>query len=151
MLLIESDVFKEIRKIIPIVCVDLVIPKSGAILLVKRIEPPAQGQWWTPGGRIFHSETIEEAAIRKAKTEVHLDCRFKKILGVTESIFNNIKTNSKINSFHTVNVVCLMELKDDTQQIRLDNGHTDYLWTKESFAGLHPAVESIFSLYSHNL
>lgn len=147
MLLIESDVFNEIRKVIPIVCVDLVIPKNGDILLVKRTEPPAQGQWWTPGGRILHGETIEEASVRKAKAEVHLDCRLKKILGVTESIFDNMITNGKSLSIHTVNIVCLMELKDDTQQIRLDNGHSDYLWTKESFAGLHPAVEQIFDLF----
>jgi ADP-ribose pyrophosphatase YjhB (NUDIX family) len=144
---IDRDIFDEIRKIIPIVCVDLVIPKNGDILLVKRIEPPAQGQWWTPGGRIFHGETIEKASIRKAKAEVHLDCRFKKILGVTESIFDNVIVNGKSISIHTVNVVCLMELKDDTQQIQLDNGHTDYLWTAESFMGLHPAVEHIFDLY----
>jgi ADP-ribose pyrophosphatase YjhB (NUDIX family) len=147
MQLIESDVFDKIRELIPIVCVDLVIPKTGAILLVKRIEPPAQGQWWTPGGRIFHGETIEDASVRKANSEVHLDCRFVKILGMTESIFDNVKTNGKSISIHTVNVVCLMELKDDTQQIRLDDGHAEYIWTKESFVGLHPAVERIFDLY----
>jgi len=148
MMLIECDVFDEIRKVIPIVCVDLVIPKRGDILLVKRIEPPAQGQWWTPGGRIFHGETIEEASIRKSETEVHLDCSFKKILGVTESIFDNLIINGKSISIHSVNVVCLMELNDDTQQIQLDNGHAEYLWTNESFVGLHPAVEHIFALYS---
>jgi colanic acid biosynthesis protein WcaH len=147
MQLIDRDFFNEIRKIIPITCVDLVIPKNGDILLVKRIEPPAQGLWWTPGGRIFHGETIEKASIRKAKSEVSLDCGFRKILGVTESIFDNAIVNGTSISIHTVNIVCLMELKDETQQIRLDNNHVDYLWTNESFAGLHPAVEHIFYLY----
>ena len=151
MQLIESDIFNGIRKIIPIVCVDLVIPKNGDILLVKRIEPPAQGQWWTPGGRIFHGETIEDASVRKANAEVHLDCRFKKILGVTESIFDNVKIDSKLISIHTVNVVCLMELKDATQQIQLDNDHADHLWINEPFAGLHPGVVQIFDLYSQTI
>lgn len=147
MILIENYIFDEIRKKIPIVCVDLVIPKNGKILLLKRNEPPAQGQWWTPGGRIFHGETIEEASVRKSKAEVHLDCHFKKILGVTESIFNNVVTNGKSISIHTVNIVCLMELRVDTQQIQLDNGHAEYLWTNKAFEGLHPAVKQIFDLY----
>ena len=146
-MLINRDLFDEIRKIIPIVCVDLVIPKNGDILLVKRIEPPAQGQWWTPGGRIFHGETIEEASVRKAKEEVHLACCLKKVLGVSESIFDNVIINGKLISIHTVNIICLMEMKDYAQHIKLDNNHAEYLWAKESFVGLHEAVEKIFNLY----
>jgi colanic acid biosynthesis protein WcaH len=151
MVFVEGNLFDEIRNVMPIVCVDLVIPKNGDILLVKRSEPPAQGQWWTPGGRILHGETIQEASIRKANAEIHLDCRFKKILGVTECIFNNVTINAQSISIHTVNVVCLMELKDETQQIQLDHGHTDYLWARASFAGLHIAVEQIFDLYTHKV
>lgn len=145
---IETGLYNEIRRIIPIACVDIVIPDNNKILLVKRKEPPAQGQWWTPGGRIFHGETIEEASVRKAKTEVHLDCRFNKILDVTETIFDNVKIKDSVISIHTVNVVCLMELKDSRQQhIQLDNNHEDYLWTKDVFTGLHPAVKQIFEVY----
>lgn len=147
MTIIDSDIFDKIREIIPIVCVDLVIPKNGSILLVKRIETPAQGQWWTPGGRIFHGETIEEASIRKAKMEVHLDCCFKTILGVTESIFDKREGDEKSTSIHTVNVVCFMELKDENQRVQLDNSHRDYMWTRKSFPGLHPAMKRIIDLY----
>lgn len=149
MTLIKSEVFEEIRKAIPIVCVDLVIPKDGEILLVKRMEPPAQGQWWTPGGRILKGETIEEASVRKAKEEVHLDCRFRKVLGVTESIFDEVIINGKSISIHTVNVVCLMEPEDPAQSIQLDNSHSEYRRTKGSFGELHPAVKRIFDLFNN--
>lgn len=67
---IPEKKYKEIIKLMPIPCVDLIVENSkGEILLLKRKNEPAKGQWWFPGGRVYLGETRVEAAIRKLKEE----------------------------------------------------------------------------------
>lgn len=55
---------------LPIACVDVVpIAPGGAVLLVRRVNEPAAGEWWFPGGRVHHGETRAEAAERKLLEE----------------------------------------------------------------------------------
>ena len=50
-------------------CVDLVFLCKGKILLMKRIIEPDKGLWALPGGSILLGETVEQAAVRKAREE----------------------------------------------------------------------------------
>ena len=66
--MIPKEFYKEILKVIPIVCVDIVICNSkGLYLLVKRKNEPLKGWWWVVGGRVLHGETAKEAAARKIR------------------------------------------------------------------------------------
>lgn len=47
--------------------------KALKILLVKRGEHPFLGQWALPGGFVGIDESIDEAALRKLKTETNVD------------------------------------------------------------------------------
>ena len=108
-----------------IVCVDVLIVHNNQCLLVERINEPAKGLLWFPGGRIRKMELINNAALRKAKEEINIDCNFKKIVSVEETIFP--KKNKMITDIHTINLCCLMEplLLDN---IILDNLHSNYIW-----------------------
>lgn len=58
----------------PIPCVDLIIVNnSGEILLGKRANEPARGEWWFPGGRVHYLETRADAAVRKLREECDLE------------------------------------------------------------------------------
>lgn len=58
----------------PIPCVDLLVEdENGRILMIKRANEPAKGQWWFPGGRVHFLETREQAAKRKLKEECGLE------------------------------------------------------------------------------
>ena len=49
----------------PLVSVDLIIEnRLKQILLGKRVNRPAQGYWFVPGGRILKNETIKDAIKR---------------------------------------------------------------------------------------
>lgn len=71
----------------PIACVDLIIVCQDKYLLMKRNNPPAKNQWWFCGGRVMKGETIEHAAIRKAKEETGLDVSIRNLVCVTETDF----------------------------------------------------------------
>ena len=72
-MIIPEQLYKKIIKVMPVPCVDLLITNTqGKVLLVKRKNEPAKGQWWFPGGRVYFGETRQAAAIRKLKEECGL-------------------------------------------------------------------------------
>jgi ADP-ribose pyrophosphatase YjhB (NUDIX family) len=75
-MLIPEKQYREITQIIPIPCVDLLaVDQTGQILLLKRVNEPAKGRWWLPGGRIHFGETRKSAAVRKLFEECGLNIR----------------------------------------------------------------------------
>lgn len=67
---IGQELYNKILENVPIACVDIAIIVDGSVLLVKRKDAPAKGEWWVPGGRILKGETMKDAAKRKAQEEV---------------------------------------------------------------------------------
>lgn len=55
---------------------------DGGVVLLKRGIEPALGKWSFPGGYVDRGESVQEAAIRETKEEVHLDVRLTSLLGV---------------------------------------------------------------------
>lgn len=47
----------------------IVIDEAGRLLLIRRGNPPAQGQWSLPGGRVEAGETHEAAVLRELREE----------------------------------------------------------------------------------
>src|SRR6516165_12721127 len=84
---IPQELYNQILGNVPIACVDLSIVANGCVLLVKRKDPPARGQWWVPGGRVLKGEKMKETARRKAREEVGLDCHVGPIIHTAETIF----------------------------------------------------------------
>ena len=51
------------------------------LLLIKRANPPQQGRWSLPGGRVEAQESLESAARREAREETGLDVEIIMKLG----------------------------------------------------------------------
>ena len=80
----------EIIKATPLVSIDLVIRNpTGKVLLGKRINRPAKGYWFVPGGMIIKNETIGHALKRISKAEVGLDLSTEapRLLGAYDHIY----------------------------------------------------------------
>lgn len=67
---LPKEEYERIITIFPRVCVDILLTDTtGHVLLLKRTNQPAIGQWWFPGGRVHIGETRHQAAHRKLKEE----------------------------------------------------------------------------------
>ena len=65
-----------------ILTADIIIEQAdGRIVLVKRANPPFQGQWALPGGMLDGNESIQEAAVREALEETGMTLTDVKELG----------------------------------------------------------------------
>ncbi len=70
------------KPVTPLLTVDALIIYIGKIVLIRRKNPPYQGQYALPGGFVEVGETVEQAVIREAKEETGLEIEIQKLLGV---------------------------------------------------------------------
>jgi len=71
--MLDKSLFSSIVSNAPLISIDLVIRNSkDELLLGKRINRPAKGKWFVPGGRILKDETIQEAFSRLTSEELGL-------------------------------------------------------------------------------
>ena len=117
--------FKTIVDSVPIISIDILLKKDNKFLLGRRVNKPAQGYFFSPGGRINKNESIYNAMTRIVSIELNIELRFiPKFIGVFEhfyddSIYKNLST-------HYVDLAYEYEVKDipdlPTEQ------HSEYKW-----------------------
>lgn len=103
---LDNERFLQIIEATPLVSIDLVVRnEKGEALLGKRVNRPAQGCWFVPGGRIRKNERINDAFERISEFE--LGVRLKKgaarLLGAYDHIYeDNFTGESGINTHYVV-------------------------------------------------
>lgn len=70
----------------PEVCVGAVAVSHDALLLVRRAQPPGEGQWSLPGGRVEAGESLAEAVVRELAEETGLEGVCGPLVGWVERI-----------------------------------------------------------------
>ena len=122
---IKGDLFKTVIEHTPLVSVDLIVKHKGRILLGRRVNKPAQGYYFTLGGRVLKNENIKDAVKRIGKMELDIIIdNNTKFIGVFEhlyadSIFDAVSTHY-VNLGYEVEVSDLEDLPKDQ--------HDDYRW-----------------------
>lgn len=135
---IPTELYYRILENLPIACVDVAIVAHGAVLLVRRKDAPARGQWWVPGGRVLKGEMMRDTARRKAREEVGIDCHVGPIIHTAETIFPDGPGGIPV---HSINSCFFMYPVDPEFKPHLDDHHSDYRWVNAIPAGLHSYVE----------
>ena len=73
----------------PVVGVGIVILRPGEtgqeVLLIRRGQPPREGEWSIPGGRQELGETVRETAIREALEETGLRISTPRLIDVVDA------------------------------------------------------------------
>ncbi len=73
----------------PVIGVGIVILRSGKegpeVLLIRRGQPPRQGEWSIPGGRQELGETVRETAVREAMEETALTIANLRLIDVVDA------------------------------------------------------------------
>lgn len=134
---IDHELYRQILESMPIACVDVAIVADGKVLLVRRQDDPAKGQWWVPGGRVRKGETLKDAARRKAQEEVGLSCHVGPIIHADETIFPDGPYDVPI---HSINTCFFLYPESNTTAIQLDDHHQDAKWVDTIDKDLHPYV-----------
>jgi ADP-ribose pyrophosphatase YjhB (NUDIX family)/ribosomal protein S18 acetylase RimI-like enzyme len=66
----------------PVPAVGILIEMDGGVVLIRRGQPPHQGEWTLPSGFIEADESAEEAAIREAEEETGLQVEIIDLAGI---------------------------------------------------------------------
>lgn len=72
--------------------VGVVCLRGDEVLLIKRGNPPRQGQWSLPGGRIEWGETSPVAALRELAEETGVEAQLLGLIDVVDGIFTSRTT-----------------------------------------------------------
>jgi len=75
----------------PVVGVAAVVFSGSSVLMVKRDQAPARGQWSLPGGVVELGETLVEALERELREETSLTVETGGLIGVFDRIFRDRK------------------------------------------------------------
>lgn len=126
---LESELFKSVILNTPLIAIDLIIrDQVDGILLGRRINKPAQGYWFVPGGRICKDETLAKAFARLTYTELGVPVNLSEAhsLGTFEHFYSD---NVFGDSFSTHYVVLAYELQLPLSLISLPHlQHAQYRW-----------------------
>ena len=129
---IEDKHYQMILEWMPIPTVDAIITFEGKFLLLKRKNPPVQGEWWLPGGRVRRGEALEDAVRREVREETGLKCRSIRQVGVINQVFPEC---------HTISVYYLVDVA--SAHVTLNEEHSDYLWVSKLPKGSHRYVKTM--------
>ncbi|MDE1828321.1 MAG: NUDIX hydrolase [Candidatus Micrarchaeota archaeon] len=134
---IPAPLYNRIKKLVPICCVDIIIKTDRGVLLGRRANHPERGSIWFVGGKVNYFESLDEAAIRKAKQETGLDVALKGIVDVCTTTW--VKGEKR----HTINVTYLAVKKGG--RLKDDGQHSEFVLLKKIDPKLPPYVKRLLA------
>lgn len=134
---IPEKLYNQFLEAMPLACVDVAIVDRGSVLLVKRKDAPARGEWWVPGGRVWKGEMLRETAARKAREEVGIECHIGPIIHTAETIFPDGPAGIDV---HSINACFFAYPISPSAKAHLDNHHAGHKWVRSIPPGLNPYV-----------
>ncbi|HIF9192369.1 TPA: GDP-mannose mannosyl hydrolase [Photobacterium damselae] len=126
---LDTNTFQTVVAHTPLISLDLIVENAeGQVLLGQRLNKPAQGYWFVPGGRVLKDETLATAFARLTKEELGVELQLSEanLLGPFEHFYDD---NFSGDDFTTHYVVLGYRLKLDVLLTRLPKEqHGYYQW-----------------------
>ena len=137
---VPDDVWAEVVKHMPIPSVDLVVRCADGILLAKRQNEPAKGEWFVPGGRVRKGERLSEAVERVAQEELGVGVSIEERLGAYDHLYDTSDVDGSGGKHYVANGFLVTP---ETEAFSLDAQHSDFsIFAVDSLPDLHPYVEA---------
>lgn len=137
---ISPSEWQAIVENVPLVSVDLVVEHDGGVLLGKRENEPAKGEWFVPGGTVLKNETRTEAVHRVAEEELGASVIIEDCLGTYEHFYDTSEIGG-VDSKHYVATAYRCHLEHDDPDLTGDNQHSMLEIFHPPFEDLHSYVE----------
>ena len=131
---IDAPFYNKIKENMPIPCVDLLVVNHGKLLLMLRNNEPAKDLWFTPGGRIYKDEKIEDTVTRVLVEETGL----KPITITQVATMGHHWSNT-----HTVTTYYVVEV--DSDEILMNEEHREIKWINSISQDLHPYLHEMIT------
>jgi len=123
--MLDDATFKTIVDSAPLISIDILARKNNKVLLGKRVNKPAQGYYFSTGGRVNKNESIDSAMGRIAKNELNIELKTTpKFIGVFEHFYDDGVYEQV--STHYVNLAYEYEV-GDVLNLPIQQ-HSEYQW-----------------------
>lgn len=130
---LPDETFKSVIQHTPLISIDLIVRnEQGEVLLGKRVNAPAKGYWFVPGGRVRKNETLDDAFVRLVREELGIESGITradaKFLGVFEHFYDDCVFGEGVTTHYIVMAYCVILKKSNLSQFSLSQ-HNSYRWT----------------------
>jgi ADP-ribose pyrophosphatase YjhB (NUDIX family) len=123
---------------LPIVGVGAVVVRDGEVLVIRRANPPLQGEWSIPGGGLDLGEKLRDGVAREVLEETGLQVEVGPVLDVFDSIFPDSEGRTQ---YHYVLVDYLCRVRSGTLAAASDASEARWVSPSELAAlGMKPVT-----------
>jgi colanic acid biosynthesis protein WcaH len=127
---LDKDLFSTVIKSTPLVSIDLVVKnKLGQTLLGQRLNKPAKGFWFVPGGRILKDEALAAAFKRLTTEELGEEFNIEQasLLGPYDHFYDDNVFGDKFTT-HYVAIAYVLVIDHELSHLPVDIQHGTYQW-----------------------
>ena len=151
---LPDETFKSVIQHTPLISIDLIVRnEQGEVFLGKRVNAPAKGYWFVPGGRVRKNETLDDAFVRLVREELGIKSGVTradaKFLGVFEHFYDDCVFGDDVSTHYTV-LGYEIQLVEITVLKGSINQHSCYKWwcTPDFFNSkdIHDFTKNYFKL-----
>ncbi len=127
---LEKEDFLTVIRLAPLVAIDLLIENDkNQFLVAMRKNPPAQGWWFVPGGRIYKNELLPDAFRRITQDELGICLRVEQAVfhGIFDHIYDDNFAGEPGIGTHIINLAYRVKFSPDLESLPEDQ-HSGYRW-----------------------
>lgn len=142
--------FAEVVRNTPLVSIDLIVKNpNGRVLTGLRVNEPAKGTYFVPGGVVRKNERIRDAFKRIMLAELGMTCEIEqaRFFGVFEHLYSTNRFGDPSYGTHYV-VLAYEILLAEHPSLKHDDQHSAIQWMKPtdilSSPDVHPNTKTYF-------
>lgn len=90
----------------PVATVGVVCLRGDEVLLVRRGNPPRQGQWSLPGGRLEWGETLVQGALRELFEETAVRAEIVGLVDVVDGVMSSRTSGEVVRHYIMIDFAC---------------------------------------------
>ncbi|MCG9709922.1 GDP-mannose mannosyl hydrolase [Pseudoalteromonas sp. Isolate3] len=128
---LEQKRFQTVIDSAPLVSIDLVVlNENNEALLGQRLNRPAEGFWFVPGGRILKNESLANAFERLTLNElgIKVELSTAELLGPYDHFYDDSVFSDKIKTHYVAIAYVLRLTKQQLDALPLNEQHAAYKW-----------------------
>ncbi|TMN81307.1 MULTISPECIES: GDP-mannose mannosyl hydrolase [unclassified Pseudoalteromonas] len=129
-MMLEKKLFKSVIQNTPLVSIDLVVFNTdGQALLGERLNRPAKGFWFVPGGRILKNESLANAFKRLTLDELGTEFAIEQatLQGPYDHFYDDNVFGNEFTT-HYVAISFVIKLTQPLSNLPMDVQHNGYKW-----------------------